>query len=628
MTLNEPLVLNDGDSLSLSSVFIDSVATNSGKIVINEDETDFSIKNYIYFNNYDADTSNPHLITPFRRTLGTNADGSHIVQGLNDGFDYVACDNIAKGNTDAFICNQIRVFINMAHFTDHHIGEKQDATTFHITYTGLNGKPANFTMDVSKQVNLTKQIARAGTNPDGTPKQAFYTTDDYNEDFGEFPPGFPFDFVNNADGTASIKIATPFITNDSRSGKLHGGFMNQIDFPSNQPYVFNGIKLTPMIFTYNFSISSGAYDPSEFARVITDKLASQNITTTDFFNYIDTPNSDKNKYLIKPRSFNSPYLNLGGKLKDLQGTANQFLCCRHDGEGIIKVSDPAWLVGSTQCGLEFDIEQNKFFFSQLHSPYFNEVVANTPAMGTQFKNVLNVVDVSIAVPRVATDLFFTANKNGGVGFTDLQPSTVWFDKMGMNPNILTNFGTKVFSTDGNGVPTVTALYKDIDTRAQQFQNLSPITFTMDDGIQTTGNFTSLDSAVNKNTPRVAPDLTTLKDTSNIIKQIYARSSLNQGGSLPYYLIEIDGKGIKSDIRGALSSAITNTKISAIVSRYFQTLSYTSAMDGSGAIPYIHRGEPLIIDSFKVRILDPNGELTENIQNSNVVFLQHISAQTQ
>ena len=46
------------------------------------------------------------------------------------------------------------------------------------------------------------------------------------------------------------------------------------------------------------------------------------------------------------------------------------------------------------------------------------------------------------------------------------------------------------------------------------------------------------------------------------------------------------------------------------------------MDGSGAIPYIHKGQPLIIDSFKVRILDPDGTITDNIQDSNVVFLQH------
>ena len=198
--------------------------------------------------------------------------------------------------------------------------------------------------------------------------------------------------------------------------------------------------------------------------------------------------------------------------------------------------------------------------------------------------------------------------------------------MGLDPAILTQIGVKTFS-DGAG-NRLARNYKTMDTNANTELGLvQPITFSLVDGVNTTGNFTSLDSAIDKSTPRVSPAvLDNLKDTSQIIKQIYARDALNQLSSLPYYLIEIDGKGINSDIRGSRASAINNTKISAIVSRYYQTLSYTSSMDGSGGIPYIHKGQPLILDSFKVRILDPNGELTANIQDSNVVFLQHTPAQ--
>ncbi len=48
VTLNNPLVLRENDELALSSVFVDSVATNSGKIVIDADQTNFTIKNFIY----------------------------------------------------------------------------------------------------------------------------------------------------------------------------------------------------------------------------------------------------------------------------------------------------------------------------------------------------------------------------------------------------------------------------------------------------------------------------------------------------------------------------------------------------------------------------------------------------
>ena len=237
-------------------------------------------------------------------------------------------------------------------------------------------------------------------------------------------------------------------------------------------------------------------------------------------------------------------------------------------------------------------------------------------MGTKFTNV---VDAN----GNGTLENFVANKTGGIGFTELKPQSVWFKKLGFDPAIITNFGIRDF---GGG--TQTANYENIAGGDVVLPNMSPITFTLNDGINTTGNFTSLDSAINKLTPRVLPDLTTLEDTSQIIKQIYAKNAINQGGSLPYYLIEIEGKGVNSDIRGSRESAIHNNKISGIVSRYYQTGSYTSSMDGSGAIPYVHKGQPLIIDSFKVRILDPDGTLTENIQDSNVVFLQHTPAQAQ
>lgn len=604
VTLNNPLVLKENDELSLSSVFVDSVATNSGKIVINPDETDFTIRNFVYLNNYEFDNANA---TPFQR------DGQSIVKGLNDGFDYVACKNTGTATNTTSEITSWSIPIDMSHFQDGHPKEKQDAITFHLKYQAIDGTRMKFTIPIGKEISLSIEISRAGNDPNGNPNQAFYTNDDFKRDFGKDVDGYPFDFL---DGT--LEKDTPFITEPPHSGTLHGGFQEDFAF-STRSASFNGIKLTPHIFTYNFTIASGAYDPSEFARVLTDKLAGQNISNPsgDVVNFNDIPDTDGNKYLPVPRSFLSPYLHITSTLSAISAPNTQTYGCRADGEGVILSNNNNLLFGSTQIGVEFDVDQNKFLFSQLHTPYYLDTGGSTP-MGTQFTNVK-------AHDSSATNQNFVANKNGGVGFTELQPANVWFKKMGMDTSILTNFGIKDF--DGNGKQF--ADYKNITDGSTTLGNLSPITFVMNDGVNTTGNFTSLDSAILKTTPRVLPaDLSSLKDTSQIIRQIYARNSLNEGGSLPYFLIEIDGKGINSDIRGGVASAITNTKISAIVSRYFQTLSYTSSMDGSGAIPYVHKGQPLMIDCFKVRILDPNGELSDNIQDSNIVFLQHTPAQTQ
>ena len=587
VTLNNPLVLKENDELSLSSVFVDSVATNSGKIVINPDETDFTIKNFLYINNYEYDAS---LCIPFDR------DGQSIVKGLNDGFEYVACENTGSQTNNTKIIEQISLGLTP------HVAKSsnQDPISFHFKYTAINGKPMKFVINISKSISLLKEIQRGGT--EGGNNESFYTTDDFKNDFGAFPSGFPFDFIDG-----SFAKDSPFIV----INKGFNGFDETFEH-TEKTSSFTGIKLTPMIFTYNFTIPAGAYDPDEFSRVVTDKLAAQNISSNDI-TFTDVVDDSDNKYMTAPRSFNSPYLQFSSTLAAINSANADVYGCRFDGEGIIQGVAGNFLFGSTQAGIEFDQEQSKFFFSQLHSPFYITKGGSTN-MGTKFTSVFGA-DGNPLNPAQS----FVANKIGGVGFTELKPESVWFKKLGFSPDIITNFGVRDF--DGNGLQK--ANYSSIRNGVNiQLQNLSPVTFTLNDGVNTTGNFASLDSAVNKLTPRVAPDLSTLEDTSQIIKQIYAVTGINQGGSLPYYLIEIEGKGINSDIRGSIDSAIKNNKISAIVSRYYQTQSYTSAMDGSGAIPYIHKGQPLIIDSFKVRILDPDGTVTDNIQDSNVVFLQH------
>ena len=574
--------------MSLSSCFVDSVATNSGKIVINDDETDFTIKNFLYINNYEYDAS---LCIPFDR------DGQTIVKGLNDGFNYVACENSGTATHSSSLITNITLTIT-PHLAR---GAGQDPISFHFKYTSVTGTPMKFVINISKSISLKEEIDRAGgpTGADG-----FYGISDYVKDFGAEPDGFPFDFMPN-----TLEADSPFMV--LGAGTKFNGFTGHFD-QTTVSGDFTGVKLTPFIATYNFTIPSGAYDPDEFARIITDKLSAQNISSNDI-DYTDVVDDSDNKYMESPRSFNSPYLQFTSTLAAIQGANNDIYGCRFDGEGIIKGVNNGFLFGSTQVGIEYDDQQSKFFFSQLHSPFYTQK-GGAVNMGTKFTSVFGN-DGSVLNPAQ----YFVANKTGGVGFTELKPESVWFKKLGFSPDVITNFGVRDF--DGNGLQK--ANYTSIrDGINIQLADFSPVTFALNDGVNTTGNFASLDSGVNKTTPRVAPDLSTLEDTSQIIKQIYAVTGINQGGSLPYYLIEIEGKGINSDIRGSIDSAIKNNKISAIVSRYYQTQSYTSAMDGSGAIPYIHKGQPLIIDSFKVRILDPNGELTDNIQDSNVVFLQH------
>ena len=68
--------------------------------------------------------------------------------------------------------------------------------------------------------------------------------------------------------------------------------------------------------------------------------------------------------------------------------------------------------------------------------------------------------------------------------------------------------------------------------------------------------------------------------------------------------------------------IDNTKdnVVAIVSRYYEADSFTSA-GSEASVVYTHKGAPLLLSSFKCRILTPEKILAKNIGPDNTIFLE-------
>ena len=92
----------------------------------------------------------------------------------------------------------------------------------------------------------------------------------------------------------------------------------------------------------------------------------------------------------------------------------------------------------------------------------------------------------------------------------------------------------------------------------------------------------------------------------------------------YFMIEVDFGGKGNDIIGGEDNYYN--KISSIISRFYSTDSFTSAYN-EGSIPYTHRGAlPLQISSFRTRILNSEGNLSQNIGNRNSVFIEIIRNQ--
>ena len=69
----------------------------------------------------------------------------------------------------------------------------------------------------------------------------------------------------------------------------------------------------------------------------------------------------------------------------------------------------------------------------------------------------------------------------------------------------------------------------------------------------------------------------------------------------------------------IGSKFESNKVQAVISRYNTIGSYTSAYN-EGSIPNEYKGEPTMIGSFNVRILNSRGQLSNDVESKSCIFL--------
>jgi len=110
---------------------------------------------------------------------------------------------------------------------------------------------------------------------------------------------------------------------------------------------------------------------------------------------------------------------------------------------------------------------------------------------------------------------------------------------------------------------------------------------------------------------------TSSDTQPIIGKA---SSLNAQDSFGYFLVEVKA-GFGNDFYTPFNN---QSSVRAIVSRYYSVNSYTSGTEAD-SIVYRHTGDPMMLSSFKIRILDSLKNVASNIGEDNTVFIGIIKA---
>ena len=282
---------------------------------------------------------------------------------------------------------------------------------------------------------------------------------------------------------------------------------------------------------------------------------------------------------------------------------------------------------------------------------------------------MNQADTVEAVPADhAQPLNKYVGSNGGICFASLTPHSFWVDKLGFSvkemkqdittgeitqKGILSHYQFKSMGAPWNigyGNPPKPTEWFDaiIMNNFKNSQNLmassaglggggnagmSPIMpmFPFLYGVNATSGISNIDSTIQKKSVFWWQPVTGVFDPTNNDNEgnwlepaqtiigdettpIRAEKSqllnLLDGG---YYLIDIDTK-LQNEM---ISSDSNTTTIQGIVNRYYSQNSYTSS-DGSN-ISYTHRGQPMLLSSVGVRILNPDHTLA-SVGGDSTVFI--------
>lgn len=377
----------------------------------------------------------------------------------------------------------------------------------------------------------------------------------------------------------------------------------QIIDPDIKPGVF-GIITQPITdatsynlvtFKKTITIPQGTYTPDLFADTITKLMTSNKQTSTNDISPIGVQNEllmGSNEF--PPNEFT--FVNAESSFaKDQDKAGSGF---QYDGT----IENAVW-VGTNQFALEFDAPSNRYVLVSMHMPIYvngNKCIVQFregniyPATGYSGISIVNITATNTETKQVIPQFAY---------------------------NIL-GFQT------GKLKPNITYVTGDVLDGGAFYPNLEFIS-----GVNFTSAFNGIDARVSKdigNTDQTAESDFTKVFLTNDIVSIVGESNdsifgdnIFQSGTYTfgYYKIEINSKFSNLMI----GEDTIQRNIMAIVSKYYESESYTDGVDG---IPYIHKGAPVQLSEIGVRILNSDNVVPNILGDDNTIFIQITKAQQQ
>tara|TARA_R110002033_G_scaffold2278_5_gene15884 strand:- start:996 stop:2720 length:1725 start_codon:yes stop_codon:yes gene_type:complete len=547
--LNEKTKISNNDTIVISKSFIDTESVNQQNINIKE---------------------------TLKLNLGVCLYGTKITRdaamAVPDGYidDYSALDFNANKNYVA--CSQVIIADdpNMRFFKN-------------ISYTYLSSARADFTafgnLDITiEYTNVSKQLESVMVHIPMREKSFksgasnTYIIDNLNITYDSDPQYL------------QPQVSTSQSTLDKKNVKITLG-------PS-QPC--GEYHWTPIVFDGQYTLEQGSYTPqalcSEINRQLQfnpmNKAIDDQSVNSQFF--IDSAN------VLSPLTFIETTTD---KFNDYPYNANGFATMYNQTAGY-----HSWL-GASQMELAYDVDNDKFFWSYIHTPYFDADGGEAIRYAGDSSNP-------------AGSQTFINNKIGGVVFNYMNAENedgnyvdFWGQQMGFDlDNLLTTWTLQPFVSSTTGETSLGPLLR------------------VQDGFNTTGNFVNIGSAVNAKAGSFweVPDYNTtplLSTSFNTFKINAVEKAVNITYNFPYFLIELKA----GFLNNVYDTTTNHREIASIVGKYYTLNSFTFG-SVSDSIAYTHKGEDLYLSDFQVRILNPDKSIAEGIGDNSCIVLQIIKAE--
>jgi len=492
-------------------------------------------------------------------------------------------------------------------------------------------------------------------------------------------------FPNICQDSASFGFMTAVPTNQTTidNGTAASLKRNKVENPDKPfPYVAspgnpattavdpNQLHLTPITEDITFTLPSARYTSSEIAKRITQEASRINqVGEIDKEIFSSTNSSvyrtiqDETRLLnptFTPRADDATAhaLLTNGKIVFVETDIPEGQTFRNTFRfNSYKTTDRNYMVGSSGgFTLEYDDTSSKFSISNMHSPLRDQNPDSNAIGSPQIRGYSQPLSNDLFQPANNNRKFYV-NKYSGIYIQDLKPKNVWNTQMKFDGSLFPstkNSGTKyqigkppeggrpdnreVFSMDHDlvvltdGINT-TGTYESVGTAEQHGVSLTEIQASgggADEGAKRimadTSTFDTIieflpstEAAQNVSDEVLAPVpylATNTDQTFNIFSNQQVDDGQHNVADEGYYKIVVDSK-IDNELVGA-NQTIRN--VSAIISKYNSYGNFTAAYN-EGSVSYIHKGQPLTITDFKIKILLPNGELATDINDRNTVFLE-------